>query len=40
MKQAHVALAAAGAALVAFALAIGFEREFVRLLSLDLAELE
>jgi hypothetical protein len=33
-------LAAAGAALVAFALAIGFEREFVRLLSLDLAELE
>ena len=40
MKQAHVLLAAVGAALTAFALAIGFERELVRLLSLDLGELE
>ncbi len=40
MRQARVVLAAVGAALTAFALAIGFERELVRLLRLDLAELE
>jgi serine phosphatase RsbU (regulator of sigma subunit) len=40
MKQARVVLAAVAAALAAFVLAIGFERELVRLLSLDLGELE
>jgi serine phosphatase RsbU (regulator of sigma subunit) len=40
MKRANVLLAALGAALTAFGLAIGFERELVSLLSLDLGELE
>jgi hypothetical protein len=40
MKEARVVLAAVAAASAAFVLAIGFERELVRLLSLDLGELE
>ena len=40
MRQSRVALAAVAAALAAFVVAIGFERQLVRLLSLDLGELE
>ena len=40
MKEARVVLAAVAAAAAAFVLAIGFERQLVRLLSLDLGELE
>jgi sigma-B regulation protein RsbU (phosphoserine phosphatase) len=40
VKQARVVLAAVAAASAAFVMAIGFERELVRLLSLDLGELE
>ena len=40
MREARVVLAAVAAAAAAFVLAIGFERQLVRLLSLDLGELE